>query len=149
MSYACLRCSRPLCSSQNTGGTLSNPCLPCQQKCCIGGSPGTKVQDRDHQHSKVPMIVAVQRLGSPIRNMPGPSGPNSVQKTRHPRSKRSVRHHHWHRCTCLTINSSWSQCQCSTHERHQRRADQKGQGFSVMTYEVCSPCIQEASSSAP
>jgi len=40
--------------------------------------------------------------------------------------------------TSLTIHLLWPQCQCSTHERQRRRADQKGQGFSELTYEACS-----------
>jgi hypothetical protein len=61
-----LRCSRPLCSSQNTGGTH-----------CAWPKPVTQESvDRDiHRMSEV------QRSVLPFGRS-GPSGPNSVQKTR-------------------------------------------------------------------
>ncbi len=48
---------------------------------------------------------------------PGPSGPNSVQKTRNPIISRSnpPKETYWE-----ADSLTWPQCQCSTHERHRR-----------------------------
>jgi hypothetical protein len=66
-----LRCSRPLCSSQNTGGT---PCAwPLPKKHCASHN---EVQRSVHSD----LDTAVRPTRSP--KWSGPSGPNSVQKTR-------------------------------------------------------------------
>jgi len=101
-SSASLRCSRPLCSSQNTGGTPCNP-----------------IRRSDHTRVRRPSPCGelVQRSVTASSRMPaGPSGPNSVQKTRLDSSIRSDPQADVLRGKSLT----WSQCQCSTHERHRR-----------------------------
>jgi hypothetical protein len=62
-----LRCSRPLCSSQNTGGTH-----------CAWPKPVTQ-ESEDRRH---PSDVSGPEVRSASRRgRSGPSGPNSVQKT--------------------------------------------------------------------
>ena len=88
-----IRCSRPLCSSQSTGGTL--PSLGfCQRK---KGPEERFIPDCRSNHVST-----------------GPSGPNSVRHAKLPSHpvpnlpKKIV----------LTVNQSvLHQCQCSTHER--------------------------------
>jgi hypothetical protein len=106
-----LRCSRPLCSSQITGGTH-----------CAWPKPVTQESvDRDiHRMSEVQRFGSRATLASYSRS--GPSGPNSVQKTSCSAGISSVP-------ACVVNNTAevlgcqvrtWSQCQCSTHERHRR-----------------------------
>jgi len=71
ISSASLRCSRPLCSSQNTGGT-----------------PRAQPESQPHQGPKTvpPELVTKHRAAVVQRSVgtevpAGPSGPNSVQKT--------------------------------------------------------------------
>ena len=58
------RCSRPLCSSQNTGGTPHTPAPPPQQG---SSTPASKA-----------------RTEKPEQKTPEPSGPNNVPDTTHP-----------------------------------------------------------------
>jgi len=58
----------------------------------------------------------VRRFGSSTKALAGPSGPNSVQKTRLEAGFRSYRRGDVLRFQILI----WSQCQCSTHERYRR-----------------------------
>ena len=64
--------------------------------------------------------MAGSQQGPEVRSVlayrPGPSGPNSVQKTRSDSSIRSYSRGSVLRGAIL----AWSQCQCSTHERHRR-----------------------------
>ena len=66
-----LRCSRPLCSSQSTGGTSSYLCLPYQHRVYTtqrwaGSSPGIEVQDRDDMHNAV-ISGSVRSVSDPPR----------------------------------------------------------------------------------
>ena len=120
-----LRCSRPLCSSQNTGGT------PRAWLC------------REAEY--VPVNKRVQRFVSPCFpavNADG-TGARSLRtqqraKTRLPAGSRS-----YSRGNVLRRRrSSWSQCQCSTHERHRRTCASEMATRLIALY-------TDASSSAP
>ena len=110
ISSASLRCSRPLCSSQNTGGTPFNP-----------------VETEYHQS---PKTVSLSVSGPEVRSASYDAGPVPQDPTacRRPDSSRasvpavssSRRKHSVLRGKILT----WSQCQCSTHERRLTRTGQ-------------------------
>jgi hypothetical protein len=89
-----LRCSRPLCSSQNTGG------IPC---------PSLR-SDKRIQRS-VPDAHPFERLE--VRSL----------RTQQRAKDQGLRRHLF-RLTEVNVLGcqvrTWSQCQCSTHERHRR-----------------------------
>ena len=107
ISSASLRCSRPLCSSQNTGGT---PCNPIQR------SDHTRVRRPCHlrdMRSRGRLQHPEEKLPSAGRSLRTQQRAEDQARVEHPFQlrKRSVL-----RGKILT----WSQCQCSTHERHRR-----------------------------
>ena len=119
ISSASLRCSRPLCSSQNTGGTP-----PPHNQSHVGG--------------RSPEVRSTTTLLTKTWRRPGPSGPNSVHKTVPERTTvPNPEGLYWVR----TLRPG--QCQCSTHERQQETF------VPELTYEADKRCIQTLSSSAP
>ena len=106
-SSASLRCSRPLCSSQNTGGT---PCNPIQR------SDHTRVRRPRYRSSYGPEV------GNSIQTNAGRSlrtQQRAKDQAALPQPFQSKRH----KCRSDVLGVSvatWSQCQCSTHERHRK-----------------------------
>ena len=88
---ASLRCSRPLCSSQNTGGTLRS-----------------RPEGQPQQGPE-----AVTAPGGAGRSLRTQQRAKDQTRTEHPFQHRK-------RCVLGGKILTWPQCQCSTHERHRR-----------------------------
>jgi hypothetical protein len=129
ISSASLRCSRPLCSSQNTGGTPSTqePKLPHGPR-SITTTPRRvrKVQRPDRLTSMTDQPARSLRTQQRAQDHSPPSDCFRTRKG----------------CTEVKTASP-GQCQCSTHER------QQGTFAPELTYGADKRCIQTLSPSAP
>ena len=138
-----LRCSRPLCSSQNTGGISRAQPKP----------DTTRSEDRHTRNPKIP-----NAHGPEVRSTPPPEDDSAGPVPQDPTAcKRPVEAPGSVPIFRVVNNTAdvlasrflaWSQCQCSTHERHRRSSCSERTVVSVMATSVIA-LYTDAYSSAP